>query len=110
MPPALALSLCTIFVLFLLWLDWEDTPDVSAASWIPTLWVLYTASKPLGLWFHTAATDIESGSPLDQMFLILLLCLGLLVLVLRNFRLQEAIQENKWLMLLLCYMLVSTVW
>ena len=54
--------------------------------------------------------DIESGSPLDQIFLILILCLGLLVLVWRNFRLQEAVQENKWLMLLLCYMLVSTVW
>lgn len=110
MPPVIALSLCTAFVLYLLWLDQQESPDVSPVSWIPTLWMIYTASKPLGVWFRTAATDIESGSPLDQIFLILILCLGLLVLVWRNFRLQEAVQENKWLMLLLCYMLVSTVW
>jgi hypothetical protein len=100
MPPVLALSLCTAFVLYLLWLDQQESPDVSPVSWIPTLWMIYTASKPLGVWFRTATTDIESGSPLDQIFLILILCLGLLVLVWRNFRLQEAVQENKWLMLL----------
>lgn len=110
MPPVIALILCSVFVLFLLWLEQRESPDVAPSSWIPTLWMLYAASKPLGVWFRTAATDVESGSPLDQIFLILILCLGLLVLVWRNFRLQEAAEENKWLMLLLCYMLVSTVW
>ena len=63
MPPVLALSLCTAFVLYLLWLDQQESPDVSPVSWIPTLWMIYTASKPLGVWFRTATTDIESGKP-----------------------------------------------
>ena len=48
MPRQLALLLCTAFVLFLLRLERRQSAGVSAALWIPTLWMLAIASKPLG--------------------------------------------------------------
>jgi hypothetical protein len=43
--------------------------NVSRAFWIPTIWMLYAASKPLGIWFGSRGGDVESGSVLDQVFL-----------------------------------------
>lgn len=73
------------------------------------------ASKPLGNWFETEGRHLDTGSPLDRMFLTSLLCLGLLVLILKKDVLKEfswssAIRDNYWLMLLLGYMLISVFW
>ena len=110
MPPQLALLLCTVFVLFLLRLDRKQSPNVSRAMWIPTIWMLSIASKSLGRWFPSADVDIESGSPLDRVFIIGLLCLGLFILGKRRFKWSIAIKENFWLILLIAYMLVSIIW
>ena len=110
MPPPLALLLCTIFVLFMLRLDRKQSPDVSFALWVPTIWMLLIASKPLALWFQSGAATMEEGSALDRVFLIALLCLGLIILAKRKFNLSNAIKKNIWLMLLIGYMLVSIIW
>lgn len=110
MPPQLALAICTIFVLWLLRLDHKQAPNVSPALWIPTIWMLLIASKPLAVWFGTAGQDIESGSPLDRAFLLVLLCLGLIVLGARRFSLSSAIEQQKWVILILTYMLISIIW
>lgn len=64
----------------------------------------------MGVWFQSPGADVESGSPLDQYFLIALLCLGLVILTFRNFSWSRAIKQNPWLMLLIGYMLVSILW
>ena len=110
MPPLLALLICFIFVLFLLRLDRKQSPEVSFALWIPTIWMLLIASKPLGIWFQSSGATMEEGSPLDRAFLIALLCLGLIILVKRRFNWSNAIKENIWLMLLIGCMLVSCLW
>jgi exopolysaccharide production protein ExoQ len=110
MPPVFALALCSGFVLFLLWLERRQSPEVSYASWIPTLWMLYTASKPLGVWFQAGAVDAESGSPLDQLFLSGVLCLGLLTLAWRKLDVQVFMKDHPWVLLLLVYMLFSAFW
>ncbi len=110
MPPILALLLCTIFVLFLLRLERKQAPKVSFALWVPTIWMLLIASKPLAVWLGTSGADMESGSPLDRAFLIGLLCLGLLVLAKRRFNWFSVIENNPWLVLLIGYMLVSVLW
>jgi exopolysaccharide production protein ExoQ len=111
-PRALALFLCTVFVLFLLRLERKHAPEVSHVLWIPTIWMLLIGSKPLGIWFGYGieAGDVESGSPLDRLFLSGLLCLGLLILARRKFDWSSAIKSNKWIILLIAYMLVSTLW
>lgn len=110
MPPQLALIICTIFVLFLLHLDHKQSPDVSFALWIPTIWMLSVASRSLGHWFPSADVDFKSGSPLDRVFIIGLLCLGLFILEKRRFEWSIAIKENIWVILLIGYMLVSIFW
>lgn len=111
MPPQLALFLCTVFVLVLLWLERKQTPKVSLALWIPTIWMLLIASKPLGIWFGLeGGGSTESGSPLDRFFLSVLLCLSLLILVKRHFNWSSVVKKHTWLMLLIGYMFISILW
>jgi exopolysaccharide production protein ExoQ len=110
MPSALALLICTIFVLFLLWIERKQSPEASIALWIPTIWMLSIASKPLGIWFQLSDVTMEEGSPLDRAFLTALLCLGLIILAKRNFNWSNAIKENIWLIVLIGYMLISCLW
>jgi exopolysaccharide production protein ExoQ len=110
MPQILALLLCIVFVLFLLRIDRKQAPNVSIALWLPTIWMLLIASKPLGVWFGTGGEDMESGSPMDRAFLLALLCLALIILVKRKFRWSIAIKENIWMVLLVGYMLSSIFW
>jgi exopolysaccharide production protein ExoQ len=110
MPPIFALLLCVIFVVSLLWLEHKDSPNVSRALWLPTIWMLYTASKPLGTWFPYGGGDPELGSPLDRTFLIVFLCITLLLLIRRKFDWANAIKENTWLIILLIFMLLSISW
>ena len=112
MPPQVALIICTIFVLWLLRLEHKQAPEVSFALWIPTIWMLSIASKPMGTWFGYGLEGVgaESGSPLDRVFLTGLLCLGLFILASRNFNWARAAKENTWLVLLIAYMLFSIFW
>jgi exopolysaccharide production protein ExoQ len=106
--PQLALLLCTVFVLFLLRLERKQAPEVSGALWIPTIWMLCIASKPWATWLEWGYDT--GGSEVDQVFLIGLLCLGLIRLVGKNFDWSRVVRENPWLILLIGYMLVSIIW
>jgi exopolysaccharide production protein ExoQ len=108
MPSQLALIICTLFVLWLLRLERKQTPNVSFVLWLPTIWMLLIASKPVGIWFK-AAGDSE-GSLLDQAFFTGLLLLGLIILAKRRFDWSSAIKNNTLLILLIGYMLVSILW
>jgi len=110
LPPPLALALCIAFVSFLLRLDRKQAPDVTKALWIPTIWMLIIASKPLGYWFQLRSVNPETGSPMDRVFLTILMLAALIVLFRRGFDLAGAIRENAWLVLLIIFMLISVVW
>ena len=110
MPPPLALLLCTAFVLFLLWLEWRASRGVSAAMWIPTLWMLMISSKSLDIWFGVIALDNESGSMLERLALTALGVAGLVVLARRRFDWSGALRRHGWLLALLAFMFVSTFW
>ena len=60
MPSQLALIICILFVLWLLHLERKQTPNVSFSLWLPTIWMLCTASKSLGYWFGAEA-DAEGS-------------------------------------------------
>src|ERR1051325_5905584 len=113
MPPQLALLLCTVFVLFLLFLERRGSRDVSAAMWIPTIWVLIAASRPLATWFIGSEQVLggnESGSPLDRWTLTALAVAAIIILTHRRFDWWGALRRHKWLVALLAYMFVSTFW
>jgi exopolysaccharide production protein ExoQ len=108
MTPSLALLLCCLFVGGVLVIERKSNPEPSAILWIPLLWMLVTASKPLGTWFGTA--DGVAGSVLDQYFGLTLLLVGVVVLLHRRFSWSAAFGTNFWLLLLLVYMAASVFW
>jgi O-antigen ligase len=109
MPRQLALVLCTAFVVFLLRQERRQSAGVSAAMWIPTLWMLAIASKPLGIWFGMAG-QAESGSWPDRLLLMGLSAAGFAVLARRRHDWLRALSRSGWLIALLAYMLLSTLW
>jgi len=110
MSSAIALLICTIFVLFMLRLDRKQSTEVTFAFWIPTIWFLIVSSKPVAIWFQSTGATIEEGNPLDRLFLIIMLCLGVTILIKRKFNWSAILKENISLVLLLSYMLVSCLW
>ena len=118
--PTLALLLCTAFVLFLLRVEKRASRGVSAAIWIPTVWMLIAATgRPLATWFtgaqpiaqraYSAATN-ESGSAMDRWMLTALAVVGIVIIVGRRFNWFGAMRRQGWLIVLLAFMLVSTFW
>jgi exopolysaccharide production protein ExoQ len=112
MPSQVALLLCSGFVLMLLRMERKQTPEVSHAVWIPTLWMLYCISKPFGVWFGAvrSGTSVEEGSPLDRNFLIVLMALGSWVIANRRLDWATLKRDNTWLLVICVYALVSIVW
>ena len=108
MPPPLALLLCAAFVLFLLLLERRDSAGVSAASWLPTVWMLTISSKQLSYWL--GSNPAASGKVLDQLLLMSLIVTGGLVLKRRRYDCLRALREQVWLMSLLAYLLASSLW
>lgn len=109
MPPTIALILCTALVLWFLRLERKQSPNVSLILWIPTIWMLSIASKPLSIWFGSAG-NIDIGSPLDQLLQGGLLGMGLVILALRKSVRTNTIKDNLPLMLLIIYMFISIFW
>jgi O-antigen ligase len=115
MPPTLALLLCIIFVVVLLWIEHKRYLGESNAMWVPTLWVLYSGSRPVSQWFNvgfvsSADMSVESGNPIERGILSLLIMLGLMVLARRKMNWRQIITDNRWFLILFLYMLVSVVW
>ena len=109
MPPPVALLLCTILVLFLLGVERRGSRGVSAAMWIPTIWMLINASRPLADWLAMRGSN-ESGSPLDRLLLSGLGFVGIVVLAVRRFDWKGTVRRHAALLALLAYMCVSTLW
>lgn len=109
MPSLLALLLCLGFVIFLLRLDKKQEPGLSGVVWIPTIWMCYIASKPLGIWFGSQGTT-ESGSTLDRVFQVALFGVGVLILGRRRFDWWRALTARRALLTLIVFMLVSILW
>src|SRR5580700_1877475 len=106
MISAIALVVCIIFVLKLLQIDRAASPSSSKALWVPTVWFLYCASRPLSGWFQTGQiiesgeSAIESGSMVDRFFLTVLLVIALMVLQKRRINWAQTLRNNLWLVAL----------
>ncbi len=53
---------------------------------------------------------MEEGSPIDRVVLTALLCVGLLILIRRQFNWSSAIKKNVWVVLFVGYMFYSILW
>ncbi|MBN2008200.1 O-antigen ligase family protein [candidate division KSB1 bacterium] len=111
MPPIVALVMCLGFVIFLLRIDYKQVPKMSLALWLPTIWILIAASKPLGVWFpFTSRVEDVTSSPLDQATLLILFSLGLLVIVRRKLKWLNIVRKNVWLIVFVYFLFLSIFW
>jgi len=113
-PRSLAILLFTGFIVTLFARDRTGWRGCSAALWIPQLWIIVVASRPLSNWLTPVIPqgdfDIIEGSPLDRAFFLTLSLAGLVVVLNRTGRLTGVLASNKWLLIAYSYFAVSTLW
>ena len=112
MPPTLALILCTTFVVAIFRLARKGADRTSFALWIPTIWIMYCASRPFSDWLslQSPTDSIEEGSSIDRIILVILIIIGGLILKKRALSWSAVMRENRWLVFLCAYILISILW
>jgi O-antigen ligase len=110
MPPVVALSACVAVIVILLRLERTRNPTASAALWIPTLWMLVAGSRPVGRWLGAEGQTAADGSPLDRLYLIVLLSLALRVCIKRRIEWSRILRDNLWVILFFLYLGTSILW
>ena len=84
--------------------------------WLPTLWILYCATRPITYWFGTgtvisdAGYNVESGNPLERITLSIMITAAMVILANKKVDWRQVFHDNLWLMVLFGYMFVSIVW
>jgi exopolysaccharide production protein ExoQ len=73
------------FLGFSVWLIRRDTAQregISAALWIPTVWLGILASRPVSAWLGVGGGNVDTldGSPVDRMFYLLMILAALFTL------------------------------
>src|SRR5438128_6993337 len=115
MPPQIALLLYSGFIWWLFAQNRKQHTAVSGALWIPLIWTLILASRPISSWFGlgiliTTPDDYLEGSPFDRFVFLTLILAGLYVLWKRNVSLTDVLRNNKVLVALYLYWAVSIIW
>lgn len=116
MSSIIAFIVTILFISIALLIDRKKS-DVSFAFWIPSIWVMYSSSRPIGYWLNphlltmsTADIDPTAGSPIDRLFLSILIVMGMVILLKRKVGFLVIINNNRLIFLLFYYMLVSILW
>jgi exopolysaccharide production protein ExoQ len=114
MNPQLATVVYVAGILTLFWLDRDRTARTSMGLWVPTIWLLINASRPISQWFPVgptiAADQYTEGSPLDAAVFGVLLLAALVVLVGRRQKIVRLLGSNLPILLFLGYCALSTLW
>lgn len=113
MPPSLASCLTVLFILWLFYHNSKREERASIAVWLPTIWAVTLASRPIGCWFGGQSMDVggsADGSPIDRAVLLALIVSAISVLTRRGLRWGDAMRSNHWLWLFFLYLLASVAW
>src|SRR6266849_7016546 len=103
-----------IGILVLFALNREAKTRTSIALWLPVVWLLINASRPISVWLQVgppqaANFDVE-GSPLDRYIYLVLIGVAILMLLSRQAAVVRVLQANLLLLLFLLYCAVSCSW
>lgn len=115
MSPSLANLVCAIGILGLFYLDRDKSVRTSKALWIPIIWFLILASRPVSMWLGdvpatpTAAQQLD-GSPTERLIYTLMIAGGLIVLAYRGRRAFSLLAANWPIVLYFSFCLLSVVW
>ncbi|MGH9397740.1 MAG: O-antigen ligase family protein [Terriglobia bacterium] len=111
----IATVLCVIAIVGLFVLDRDREARTSKALWIPIIWILINASRPVSFWLGMAPTASEStvyldGSPIDRFIYIVLLVAGLIVLINRREQVGPLLRRHWPILLFFSYCALSILW
>ncbi|HPY31737.1 MAG TPA: O-antigen ligase family protein [Verrucomicrobiota bacterium] len=113
MPPQLALLLCIGLIIWLFRVDMKLRRLSSHALWIPGIWLAIIGSRPLGYWLGldvgAAGTAVE-GNPINLVVQGGLMLAAGVILQRRNFDWGEFFRDNKALVALYAYFVLSALW
>jgi exopolysaccharide production protein ExoQ len=116
MNPQIATAAYLILIAGLFWLDRGRKIETSRALWIPTVWLLIIASRPVSLWLEPArqVTQVTGesleGSPVDATVFGILLLAALAVLAARRRRTVSFLRANTPVLLFFVYCGISVFW
>src|SRR2546430_15873252 len=115
MPPAIASVVFVLGIAGLFWLDRDRDAQTSKALWIPVIWLLIAASRPVSAWLHMSPPTDQpdaylEGSPIDRIVLTALLTLGLIVLLKRGQQVTRLLRANGPVLIFFTYCALSTLW
>jgi exopolysaccharide production protein ExoQ len=104
-------------VFFAIWAIRRDTTrrdGVSAALWIPTLWVGILASRPVSAWlsgrFLERSEYSLEGSPIDMLFFLALIIAASIIVLNREPDWASFISRNWPIVVFYLYLLVTVFW
>jgi exopolysaccharide production protein ExoQ len=104
-------------LLFAFWAIRRDTArrdGISAAVWIPTLWVGIIASRPLSNWLGGAQPESSEysleGSPMDALFFMVMIFAAIIVVSTRKPDWSAFFSRNWPVILFYSYLFISVVW
>ena len=115
MPPQLAL-LITITLSAWFFVKDRKLRPMSRPLWVVLFWVAIVGSKPISVWWgvqpktYMSPEDYLSGSPVDRNFYLILIIGTFIALARRHIKWRDVITENRWLVFLFGYWLVSLLW
>ena len=116
MSRELAILAFTIFTAWLWHEDKKSRPHFSKALWIPLIWLLLLASRPLSWWSwfffgigSPSVSDLD-GSTLDRVFYSALICLSLIVVIRRGVSWSEVFRGNAGLLLFYAFLGMTILW
>jgi exopolysaccharide production protein ExoQ len=107
------------FTIFTVWLWHEDRkrrPYFSKALWIPLIWLLLLASRPLSWWswffFGVGSPSVSDldGNALDRAFYSALICLSIIVLIRRGVSWNDVFRGNTGLLLFYAFLGLTILW
>jgi hypothetical protein len=114
MPPTLALAIWLVLLLALLVFDPAKDTKMSAALWMPVIWMFFLGSRPptmwLGLSYGSGAQALEEGNPLDRTIFLLLTLAVIIILVSRSFQWRQFFARNSALAFFWAFALLSVAW
>lgn len=115
MPHQLATLICLLIVIYLFRVDLKQSSGHSRALWIPQIWMLLGASRPIARWFgpngSMASPDAYlDGSPMDRAVFFVLIIMGIVVLHVRRINWRDLIAGNMWIWAFFIFGVASILW
>src|SRR5882724_8122711 len=116
LPPTLAAFLTVALIVFLFRRDIREQPNVSAALWLPLIWLILACSRPLSIWLKISGLpvsgpgSVQEGSPLDACFYLVLATASIWVLTNRQVDLSKIVSNNGFLIAFFLYCFISVAW